>query len=74
MKRLRSSLALVAFAALILLVAVGAQSPAKRAMDLDDILAFRAMGTTGLAKNGQWFDKEKDKDKLAATSSKGGQP
>jgi dipeptidyl aminopeptidase/acylaminoacyl peptidase len=45
----------VVLAALVLLVPVGAQSPVRRAMDLDDVLAFRAMGTTALAKNGQWF-------------------
>ena len=38
-----------------MLAPVGAQSPAKRAMDLEDILSFRAMGTSVLSQNGQWF-------------------
>ncbi len=65
MNRLSSSVAargarrilsgVVALAAAVLLVPVGAQSPAKRAMDLEDILSFRAMGTSVLSPNGQWF-------------------
>ena len=55
MKRLRISLSLVVLAALILLVPVGAQSPVRRAMDLDDILGFRAVGVTTLSPNGQWL-------------------
>ena len=56
MNRLSSSVAargvrrvlsgVVALAAAVMLVPVGAQSPAKRAMDLEDVLSFRAMGTT----------------------------
>src|SRR5215510_14960475 len=49
------------FACLTVLVAaiafapLGAQNAPKRAMDLEDILAFRAIGTSALSKNGQWF-------------------
>ena len=56
LRGLRAMLAcLIVLVAAIALVPVGAQNAAKRAMDLEDILAFRALGTTALSKNGQWF-------------------
>ena len=60
---------LVLLVALVAFVPIGAQAPsdvtqdalsdsrrapAKRAFDLEDILAFRAIGTTSLSTNGQW--------------------
>ena len=45
----------VALAAAVMLAPVDAQSPAKRSIDLEDILSFRAMGTSVLSQNGQWF-------------------
>src|SRR5262245_52967173 len=53
MKRLLP--ALVLLLAVVALVPAGAQAPPKRAMDLEDILAYRGLGTTALSKNGQWF-------------------
>ena len=50
--RLNSLLALAA--AFIAFVPLGAQNAPKRAMALDDILAFRAIGITSLSANGQW--------------------
>jgi dipeptidyl aminopeptidase/acylaminoacyl peptidase len=61
MKRLRPSAVrlwvgpLVLLVALVAFVPIGAQAPAKRAFDLEDILAFRAIGTTSLSTNGQWI-------------------
>jgi dipeptidyl aminopeptidase/acylaminoacyl peptidase len=52
-RRLHSVLALAA--ALIAFAPLGAQNAAKRAMGLEDILAFRAVGGTALSTNGQWF-------------------
>ncbi len=54
MKRLRPSAVLVLLVALVAFVPIGAQTPAKRAFDLEDILAFRALGVTTLSANGQW--------------------
>ena len=54
MKRLRSTAVLAFLAAVLVLAPVGAQNVAKRAMDLDDILAIRAIGATQLSLNGQW--------------------
>jgi dipeptidyl aminopeptidase/acylaminoacyl peptidase len=45
---------LVLLVALAAFVPTGAQTPAKRALDLEDILAFRALGPTTLSANGQW--------------------
>ncbi|HEY7476577.1 MAG TPA: prolyl oligopeptidase family serine peptidase [Vicinamibacterales bacterium] len=55
MKRLRPSAVLVLLVALVAFVPAGAQTPAKRAFDLEDILAFRAIGVTTLSTNGQWL-------------------
>ena len=55
MKRLRPSAVLVLLVALVAFVPIGAQTPAKRAFDLEDILAFRAIGVTTLSANGQWL-------------------
>ena len=55
MKRLRPSAVLVLLVALVAFVPIGAQTPAKRAFDLEDILAFRALGVTTLSTNGQWL-------------------
>ena len=52
-RRLNSLLALAT--AFIAFVPAGAQTPAKRAMGLEDILAFRAISLTSLAPNGQWY-------------------
>ncbi|MGE5838018.1 MAG: S9 family peptidase, partial [Acidobacteriota bacterium] len=54
MKRLRPPAVLALLVALVAFVPIGAQAPAKRAFDLEDILAFRAIGTTTLSTNGQW--------------------
>ncbi len=55
MKRLRSTAVLALFAAVLAFVSLGAQSATKRAIELDDILAIRALGTTQLSPNGQWL-------------------
>ena len=55
MKRLRLTAVLVLAAAAIAFAPLGAQSPARRPMGLDDILSFRAMSTTAFSQNGQWF-------------------
>ena len=55
MKRLRPSAVLVLLVALVAFVPIGAQTPARRALDLEDILAFRAIGVTTLSANGQWL-------------------
>ena len=46
---------LVLLVALVAFVPIGAQTPARRAFDLEDILAFRAIGVTTLSANGQWL-------------------
>ncbi len=53
MKRLLP--ALVLLLAVVTLAPAGAQAPAKRAMDLEDILASARIGTTALSTNGQWL-------------------
>lgn len=55
MKRLRLSAALVALIAVIAFVPLGAQNAPKRPIGLEDILDFRALSTTALSPNGQWF-------------------
>ncbi len=55
MKRLRPPAVLVLLVALVAFVPMGAQTPAKRAFDLEDILSFRAIGVTSLSTNGQWL-------------------
>src|SRR5262245_42382126 len=57
MKRLRSTAVLAAVVATVAFVplAIDAQGPAKRAMGLEDILSFRALGATQLSPNGQWL-------------------
>ena len=57
MKRLRLSAVLMLVIAIVAFVPMAAQNApttAKRAMDLEDILAFRAMNATSLSPNGQW--------------------
>jgi dipeptidyl aminopeptidase/acylaminoacyl peptidase len=53
MKRVSKHLVFVL--ALLALVPVAAQNGAKRAFELEDILAYRGLGTTSLAPNGQWI-------------------
>jgi len=53
MKRLRTPAVLILLA-LVALVPLGAQNAVKRAIDLEDILAIRAIGVTQLSQNGQW--------------------
>ena len=58
MKRLRLSAVLMLVIAIVAFVPMAAQNApttAKRAIALEDILAFRAMGVTSLSPNGQWF-------------------
>ena len=55
MKRLRTPAVLTLLVALIALAPIDAQNGAKRAFELDDILAFRAMGLPQLSTNGQWL-------------------
>ncbi len=61
MKRLRLTLvlalaaALIAFAPLSHVGAQNAPAAAKRPIELDDILKFRALSGTALSPNGQWF-------------------
>jgi len=55
MKRMRIAAILVAAVAVATLAPLAAQNAPKRAIELDDILAFRAMGATALAPNGQWY-------------------
>jgi dipeptidyl aminopeptidase/acylaminoacyl peptidase len=55
MKRLRSTAVLALLAALVGLAPLGAQNAPKRAIDLEDILAIRAIGLTQLSTNGQWL-------------------
>jgi hypothetical protein len=55
MKRLRLSAILVAVLAVVSFVPTAAQNAAKRAMDLEDVLAFRALSTVSMSPNGQWL-------------------
>ena len=55
MKRLRSTAVLALLVALVGLAPLGAQNTPKRAIDLEDILAIRAIGITQLSLNGQWL-------------------
>ena len=55
MKRLRPPAVLVLLVALVAFAPMGAQTPTKRAFDLEDILAFRAIAVTTLSTNGQWL-------------------
>ena len=57
MKRQRLSAVLMLVIAIVAFAPMAAQNTpttAKRAMDLEDILAFRAMNATSLSPNGQW--------------------
>ena len=50
--------ALVLLSVLLLIpafVPLGAQSPAKRAIELDDIIAWKNIGATTVSNDGQWF-------------------
>ena len=58
MKRLRLTLVLAMTAALVAfapLTQLDAQNAAKRAIELDDILSFRAIAGSSLSPNGQWY-------------------
>lgn len=55
MKRLQLSTVLVLFVAFVAFVPTSAQNQTKRPMELEDILAFRAIGQTVLSSNGQWL-------------------
>src|SRR6185503_10534360 len=55
MKRLRLASVLALAAALIAFVPVAAQNAAKKSIELQDILSFRAIGVTSLSPNGQWY-------------------
>jgi dipeptidyl aminopeptidase/acylaminoacyl peptidase len=55
MKRHRLSVLFVLFAALIALAPVTAQNAVKRPMELEDILAFRALNTASLSPDGRWL-------------------
>ena len=56
MKRLRLVPVLAVVAAVIAFAPLAAQNAApKRAIELDDILSFRGLGTTALSPNGQWL-------------------
>jgi dipeptidyl aminopeptidase/acylaminoacyl peptidase len=55
MKRLRLSAVLMLVAAIVAFAPLSAQNAAKRAIDLEDILAFRAMNASTLSPNGQWL-------------------
>jgi len=58
MKRMRLTMVLALTAALVAFAPftqIGAQNAPKRAIELDDILSFRAIGGTSLSANGQWF-------------------
>jgi len=55
MKRLRLSAVLMLVVAIVTFAPVGAQNAAKRAIELDDILAFRAITASSLSPNGQWL-------------------
>jgi dipeptidyl aminopeptidase/acylaminoacyl peptidase len=55
MNRQRLSAVLVLVAAFVAFAPVGAEIAAKRPLDLEDILAYKAMSQTVLAPSGQWF-------------------
>jgi dipeptidyl aminopeptidase/acylaminoacyl peptidase len=55
MKPLRLPAALVLAIAWVAFAPLGAQNAPGRSLDLDDILSFRALGTTALSPDGQWF-------------------
>jgi dipeptidyl aminopeptidase/acylaminoacyl peptidase len=55
MKRARLTVGLAVLAVLVAFAPTGAQSAARRAMDLEDILAFRAIGARTLSKDGRWL-------------------
>ena len=58
MKRLRLTLVLAMTAALVAfapLAQLDAQNAAKRPIELDDILSFRALSGSALSPNGQWY-------------------
>ena len=58
MKRMRLTMVLAVTVALVAfapLSQIGAQNAPKRAIELDDILRFRAPAATALSPNGQWF-------------------
>jgi len=55
MKRMRVSVMAVLLVACIGFAPLTAQNPAKRPMELDDILAFRNVGVTNLSQDGQWL-------------------
>ena len=55
MKRQRLTAVLAVVAALVAFVPISAQVAAQRPMDLEDILAYRALGQTVLSQNGEWL-------------------
>ena len=55
MKRLRFPAALASLIAIVAFAPLGAQDAPKRPLGLEDILEFRALSTTALSPNGQWF-------------------
>src|SRR5262245_48975495 len=55
MKRFRLTPVLALSAALLAFVPIAAQNAAKKAIELQDILSFRAIGITSLSSNGQWY-------------------
>ncbi len=55
MKRLRLAPVLALAAAILAFVPIAAQNAAKKPIELQDILSFRAIGATSLAANGQWY-------------------
>ena len=55
MKRHRLTHLAVLAAALIAFAPLGAQNAAKKPIELQDILSFRAIGITSLSSNGQWY-------------------
>jgi dipeptidyl aminopeptidase/acylaminoacyl peptidase len=55
MKSHRLTVRLALVVALLAFVPLAAQNVPKRALELDDILSFRALGATAFSPNGQWF-------------------
>ncbi len=55
MARIRLRTALVVAVVLVCLAPLGAQNTAKRAMDIDDAIAFPALSQASLSPNGQWL-------------------
>lgn len=55
MNRLRASAVFLVLAAFAAFVPLAAQNAAKRPFDLEDVLAYRAIGQSALSPNGEWF-------------------